>query len=231
MRRVEVLRRHVTPEEAHATAAPAAGAGTVYAFAPSNQAFEGPSSITISDGIGSTFSLAINKHPLDFEEAIAHQVAAKVAGHAGEGAVDPANPVNKGLSHSLRHAAIDDVLSPEGLKQLRQAANMTWRRFSAAESQTTTSGIGTGIPTRFDHGQVIMTEWIGLGLSLEQSSAVQTRSNYFRETFYYNDYGIVDPRFEELLNSPKLADAAKTIFGVSGFLQLNCQTRMTHHAL
>jgi hypothetical protein len=116
------------------------------------------------------------------------------------------------MTHSLNHASVENVLSDAGLKQLREAADMTWHRFGAAETQTTTTGIGSGVPTRFDQGQPIVAQWLQLGVDLEQAMAVQTRSNYFRETFYYKDYGIADERFEELLNSPKLANAAKTIF-------------------
>jgi hypothetical protein len=202
---------------------------------PATDKFTGSDEMTISDGAGETFTLEIRKSRIDMVAAVTHHIECQNAGTVGQGRVDPTDTA---FTHSLNHASVEGVLSEEGLKQLRRAANMTWHRFGAAETQTTVSwwqtpilhtasfsfvfiffvhslqesGIGAGVPTRFDQGQPIVAQYLQLGVNMEQAMSVQTRSNYFRETFHYSDYGIADPRFDELLNSPKLAAAAKTIF-------------------
>ena len=79
---------------------------------------------------------------------------------------------------------------------LSAAKGMTWGRFGAAESQTTDRGVGSGIPTRFDMAMPQISQMmVDNGLEFERAVAISHTSNYFRETYYYPEYGLEDDRF------------------------------------
>jgi hypothetical protein len=166
------------------------------------------SQIQISDGKHGKYELEILTEQFDFMAAVAYQFDARP--HDGIGAVDPKNEF---YSHSLRFASIPNVLATEDAEEIKQAARMSWKRFSNAETQTTILGIGAGIPTRADQFQPAATQMIhDSKLAADEALELQSRSNYFRETFYYSDYGIEDPRFLPLMKNANLIAAAKTIF-------------------
>lgn len=126
----------------------------------------------------------------------------------GQLAVDPES------SFSWRTKVVADLLPEEQVDKLEALAfKQTWGRFETQETQTKV-GIGAYMPIRYDlylRFALSMRE-VGIpGAGLGEGE-IGSRTEFFRTTYMYPEFGKTDEDLAFFMNNPKLIKGARQVF-------------------
>lgn len=117
-------------------------------------------------------------------------------------------------SFSHRTGLVTDIFTEDEISRLIDVSRgRSWGRFAGAENQTTFAGLGTGLPTRYDsqHTMSMQLRHVGIQDAPLGASELGARTNYFRETFWYPEYGEKED-VDFVMHNPKLLEAARVVF-------------------